>query len=165
MVSLSKTDEAAGASQAAIAAHLFVTKTRIRQLMAEGVIAERASLDAARERYIAHLRTAAARRADSSPEARRLAEAKAKRMEILAAREEGELIPVAEAHAFTVETVGMLIAGLDGLAAQCSRDVSQRRIIETHVDALRERVAVRLDEIAAEHSVGLDTARRRAAHG
>lgn len=129
------------ASQADIGKHIDVTPTRVRQLVAEGVLVAGSTLDAARLDYIRHLRAAAGRRGDNSDEARRYAVARARKAEIEAAVAEGELIPTEEALAVTQAVVGMLVAGLSSLPARVSADRTIRRKIESELDDLRERVA------------------------
>lgn len=150
MASLSKST-GSGASQAAIAGHLFMTKTRVRQLIGEGVIPAGATLDEAREAFIAHLRMASSRRSDQSAEAKRWAEARARRAEIAAAREEGELIPAEEARAINALVVSMIVSGLDGLPARISHDLTIRRRAEAEIDALRGRIAEQLAKLKAEY--------------
>lgn len=143
-----------GASISSLAEHLFLSRVRIRQLGEEGVIPKGASLDEAREAYLDHLRSAASRRSDQSPEAKRWAEARARRAEIAAAKEEGELVPAEEVRALNAVLVTMLISGLDALPARITSDLTIRRRAEAEIAALRGRVADQLARLEAEFSEG-----------
>lgn len=148
MTSLSKKP----ASQQSIASHLFISKTRVRQLVSEGVIAEGATLDEAREAYLGFLRVAATRRGDNSAEARRLAEAKARAIELKIARDEGELVPTEEAVALTALLVSEFVTRLDALPARVSRDLTIRRRIEEELDAIREAMADRCADLEEQYA-------------
>ena len=139
-----------GASLAALASHLFISKTRIRQLQAEGIFTPSIGLDEARRLYIEFLRDAATKRGDQGAEARRWQEARAKRAELALAVEERQLVPLDEAQALTTTVVSMLLSGLDGLPSRISHDLTVRRAAEREIDALRGRVADQLALLEAE---------------
>jgi phage terminase Nu1 subunit (DNA packaging protein) len=94
--------------------------------------------------YVRHLREAATRRADAGEDARRLAVARARAIELRTAREEGELVPAEEAVALTTLLVSELVTALDNLPVRVSRDPTIRDRIEAEINAIREAMAKRL---------------------
>lgn len=147
-----KTDHEKPATISALAAHLDLSRTRIRQLVAEGVIAPDATLDGGRVAYLRHLREAATRRADAGEDARRLAAARARAIELRTAREEGELVPAEEAVALTTLLVGELVTALDNLPARCSRDPAIRDRIEAEINMIRRAMDKRLGVLEEQYA-------------
>lgn len=137
-------DDQKPASISALAAHLDLSRTRIRQLVTEGIIPPGATLDEGRLGYLRHLRDAAVRRQDAGEDNRRLVAARARAIELRTAREEGELVPSEEAAAVTTVIVGEFITALDVLPLRVSRDPSIRCRIEEEIDAIRETMAKRI---------------------
>lgn len=143
-----------GASLQAMASHLFISKTRVRQLQGDGIFPPGIGLDDARRFYLEFLRDAAAKRGDQGAEARRWQEARAKRAELALAVEERQLVPADEAQALNSVIVTLLLSGLDGLPARITSDLVIRRRAEAEIDALRGRVADQLARLEAEFSEG-----------
>ena len=79
----------------------------------------------------------------------KLKAAKAEREELKLAVERRELIPTGEAVAIIDEAVGMIRAGLAGVPARLTRDMTLRGRIETEIDAVLGRAADRFAERAA----------------
>lgn len=138
------------AAAADIGRLLGVSGRRVRQVAAEARVAAagrgqyptlqtiRAFVDAARRD-----------RADTGERAARTSvmRARAREIELRTAREEGELIPADEAVAYVQTVVGAMISRLNGLPAQVTRNLDDRRRIEAAIDGIRSEVAA----IVAEH--------------
>ena len=140
--------ETAAASE--IAGLFGVSPRRVRQLAAEQHIRP-----VRRGEYplsplcLAFLKQAAADDAGADERKARaaMAAARARQIAIRNAREEGELIPTAEAVAYAQAVVGALISQMNGLPARLTRDPRERRKIEAVLDEIRNRVAA----VIAEH--------------
>jgi hypothetical protein len=136
-----------------LAAHLDLKRTRIRQLVAEGVLRRRSDgsfdLDQSRISYIRWLRSAD-RRASKSASASRVQDARARQIELATARVEGELCTTQEAIEFVDEVVGGLRAELSGFAARVTRDVALRQILDNEITGILARAASRWGAEAAE---------------
>jgi hypothetical protein len=128
-----------------LAAHLDLTKTRIRQLVKEGALSRRTDgtfdLDKSRVGYIKFLRTAA--RAVKSASASRVQNARARQIEVGNARREGELCEVQEALDFVDEVIGGLKSELQGFAARVTRDLELRKKIDDEIIQILERASAR----------------------
>ena len=136
-----------------LAAHLDLTKTRIRQLVKEGVLRRRTDgsfdLDQSRISYIRWLRSAD-RRASKSASASRVQDARARQIELENARRDAELCEVAEAIAFVDEVIGPLKSELLGFSARVTRDLELRQKIEIEITGVLQRASDRWASEAAE---------------
>lgn len=134
------------ANTTVLAAHLDLTKTRIRQLVEEKVLKRRNDgsfdLDQSRVSYIRWLRSAD-RRAVKSASASRVQDARARQLEIENARRDGELCEVDEAIAFVDEVIGPLKAELLGFAARVTRDLELRQKIDDEITRILASAAER----------------------
>jgi phage terminase Nu1 subunit (DNA packaging protein) len=141
-------------------ADLFgVTAARVRQLGAEKV-----AIPAGRNRWRAYASTRAyvalLKRAES-PVADRIAGAKAELAELRVIEQTGALVAAARAEglALVEEIVGGLVAALNAAPARITADPTQRRKIETELDAIRRTLAARIAAAAAKAET--DTGRER----
>ena len=80
----------------------------------------------------------------------RVRDARAREIELRTARDEQELIPTEEAVAYAQMVVGALVSRLNGLPAQYTRDLDERRKLEATIDGIREEVA----QVMSEHGPG-----------
>lgn len=121
-----------------------VSAERVRQLTKLGWIKS-----AGRNRYrvidVVHgyldYRDDADRRAQKSASASRVQDMRARELEIRVAEKERELIPTEEAISFVGDALGKLRAGMIGLPARVSRDVTLRTKLEAEIDGEFERAA------------------------
>lgn len=145
-------------SQAALL--LMISDERVRQLVKQGYIERpargRVPLVGAVQGYIRFLRDED-RRSTKSAADNRVREARAREIELRTAREAGELIPAEEAVAYTQAVVGALISRMNGLPAQITRNLDERRKIESMLDAIREEVAAVCEEHGAAYEALPDT--------
>ena len=129
-----------------LAAHLDLKRTRIRQLVAEGVLRRRSDgtfdVDSSRVAYIRWLRSDE-RRASKSASASRVQDARARQIELENARRDGQLCETAEAIAFVDEVLGPLKGELQGFAARVTRDLELRKKIETEIFGILARASER----------------------
>lgn len=131
------------------AALIRVTSRRLRQLTAEGWVKKEAGQYTIRgvvHGYLDFLDSVREKAAKSAAD-NRVRDARAREIELRTAREESELVPTEEAVAYTQAVVGALISRMDGLPAQITRDLDERRRIEAMLDRIREDVAA----VIAEH--------------
>lgn len=139
------------ASADALADLLNVSARRVRQIAVEARIkpAARGQWPVAAIIRATIAAAGKARMGDAEREARAaLMQARAHEIRLRTAREEGELVPTDEAVAYTQAVVGALISRLNGLPAQITRDLRERRRIEKMIDEIRADVA----KVSAEHS-------------
>jgi len=139
-----------------LAAHLIMSRQRVRQLTAEGVLIARADgrydFDENRARYIPFLRdTKRSARTDADAGLRVM---KARQIELKIAEDEGRLIELDEALAFDDELVGMFRTALAGYPARITRDLELRRTIERVNDELLTELANALAENCRAHEAG-----------
>ncbi|CUA90900.1 hypothetical protein Ga0061061_11641 [Chelatococcus sambhunathii] len=129
---------------------LALTTERLRQLSREGAIPKsiRGAYPAEEtiRGYVAWLRDEDRRSTKSAGESA-VRRARARQIELRTARDQRELVPWQEATAYTQEIVGMLIARMQGLPAQVTRDPALRSKIEDAIDAIRTDVADRAAEL------------------
>lgn len=129
-------------SQAALL--LMISDERVRQLVKSGYIERpqrgRVPLVGAVQGYIRFLREEE-RRSTKSAADNRVREARAKEIELRTAREAGELVPLEEAVAYVQSVVGTLMSRLNGLPAQITRNLDERRRIADMLDGIRSEVA------------------------
>ena len=134
---------------------LGVSDEWVRRLVKEGYIDKRSrnsvALKSAVEGYIKFLKDDA-RRSSKSAVAGRLQEAKAKQTEVRTAKEIGELVPFEESNALLQQVVGTMMAGLNGLPAQVTRDLDVRREIEAAIDGIRLQVAKSIEELGPDYA-------------
>lgn len=138
------------ASADALAGLLDVSPRRVRQIAAEAQIqpVARGQWPVAAIVRAAVAAAGKARTGDAEREARAaLMQARAREIQLRTAREEGELIPTEEAVAYTQAVVGTLVSRLNGLPAQITRDLDERRRIEAMLDEIRRDVAA----VSGEH--------------
>jgi phage terminase Nu1 subunit (DNA packaging protein) len=67
--------------------------------------------------------------------------ARARETELRTARQELELVPTEEAVAYVQMVVGTLVSRLNGLPAQFTRDLDERRRLEAAIERIRADVA------------------------
>lgn len=129
-----------------LAAHLDLKRTRIRQLVAEGVLRRRSDgtfdLDQSRISYIRWLRSDE-RRASKSASASRVQDARARQLEVENARREGQLCEVQEALDFVDDVIGPLKSELLGFSARVTRDLELRQKIEVEISGILARASER----------------------
>jgi hypothetical protein len=129
----------AGLISAANAAKLLLlSPERIRQLVKAGYIPPPVShgqyyLVGAVQGYIRFLKDEE-RRASKSQADTRVRDARAQEIEVRIAEKTRELIPLSEALDFSDRFIGFFIKELKSLPARCTRDLSQRRLLEDIVD-------------------------------
>ena len=132
------------------AALIRVTPRRVRQLSSEGWI-KKDGRGQYTVRGVVHgyldFQDDQIRRAQKNATENRIRDARMREIELRTAREEGELIPTEEAVAYTQAVVGELISRMNGLPAQITRDLDERRKIEAMLDRIRADVAA----VIAEH--------------
>lgn len=129
---------------------LMIGMDRIRQLQKAGHIPRsekgRVPLVGAVQGYIRFLKDEE-RRATKTASESRVRDARAREIELRTAREEGELAPTEEGVAFVQEVIGTMVARLNGLPAQLTRDLDERRRIEAAIDGIREEVASLVEKL------------------
>lgn len=132
------------------AALIRVTPRRLRQLSTEGWI-KKEGHGQYTVRGVVHgyldFQDDQIKRAQKNATEHRIRDARAREIELRTAREEGALIPTDEAVAYTQAIVGELISHMNGLPAQITRNLDERRKIEAMLDRIRKKVA----EVIAEH--------------
>jgi phage terminase Nu1 subunit (DNA packaging protein) len=89
------------------------------------------------------------RRASKSASASRVQDARARQIELATARDENALIETTEAVEFVDDVIGRLRSGLSGIPARVTRDLDQRRKIETEIDAEFGRASAHFEQEAA----------------
>ena len=129
---------------------LMVTGVWVRKLCKQGYIPAptkgKVPLIAGVQGYIKFLKDED-RRSSKSAADNRVRDARAREIELRTAREERELVPTDETVAFVQVIVGAVVSRLDGLPAQITRNLDERRRIEIIVDGIRQEVA----DVIAEH--------------
>ena len=136
---------------------LMVTGVWVRKLCRMGYIPApvkgKVPLIAGVQGYIKSLKDED-RRSSKSAADNRVRDARAREIELRMAREEAELVPIDEAQALIQGYVGAVVSRLNGLPAQITRDINERRRIEAIVDAIREEMDEKLAELAAAYRDG-----------
>lgn len=125
------------------AAELQIGAERIRQFVKDGLV-ERGprgmvSLLSLYRGYVKFLRDDQ-RRSSKSASTSRVNDARAKEIELKTAEREGRLMDVDEVRDVVSEWAGKLRAGLSGLPARLSRDMTFRRKIEAEIDDVLRQV-------------------------
>jgi hypothetical protein len=123
---------------------LMISDERVRQLQRGGYIPRaekgRVPLVGAVQGYIRFLKDEERRSQRTAAESR-VRDARAREIELRTARDEQELIPAEEAVAYAQEVFGQLVSRLNGLPAQFTRDLDERRRLEAAIDDIRTEVA------------------------
>jgi len=130
----------------AVARHLMLSPSRVRELEAEGIFHRlngKLDLDECRHRYIEHLR----QRRPRSPADEKWREERARQLELQNAVRARDLIPVTEANEGLETVIGFVLAELYGMGARVSRDLEVRRRIDGDIFAMRQRVTNKLSEL------------------
>jgi len=136
-------------SMAAFAGLLGVTARRCRQLAGEGLIVAagrgKVQLAESLRRIIAHARES--RETAPLTEARaKVAQARARQLELQNMREDRRVIDVDEAQALMSELAGLFVSGLSSLPARVGgKDVGLRRRVEKECDAIRAAVVEKFE--------------------
>lgn len=140
-------------STARAAKLLGVTPVRIRQLIAEGYIAktgrDRIVLEVAVQGYL-RFRNDDNRRSSKSASASRVQDARAREIDLKVAEREGRLVDIVEHIDLFAEVFGALKAGLAGVPARLTRDMSFRRKIEQEIDDVLRQCADRFEQASAD---------------
>ena len=133
-----------GVSGYALAAHLGVSRQYVEVLVTQGVFDRRADgkfdLDAARLRYIKHLRSDA-RRSPRIEVASAHVAAKTEMLQLKLAQQRRELVLQSDVDAMLDNLIGILLTGLSGLPARISRDPVTRRNVELACRQIRTELA------------------------
>ena len=149
-----------GLSGPDLAAECDITRQRVGQLESEGVFKRNAvgRFDR-RTNVVAYIRRIRdeTRHTGQSPEAKRLAEAKARAFELRNGQAEGKLIEACDCHDVVTEIFGAWAAELIGVPAAASRDPAVRADIERALEfangRAREKVLKLGEDIAAGRGV------------
>lgn len=132
-----------GVSQAEFGRHVDLSQQRVAQMLAAGTISAMPNgaidREAARILYIRALR-----RSPGSEEARRVAAARARHIEIQNAKQLGQLIEIEDVQACIAEIINELSIALAGVAAASTRDVELRAVIQANLDSAISRCKTRL---------------------
>jgi hypothetical protein len=136
-----------GATRAEFAAHVGLTQQRVGQLIAENVIPlhDDGSIDrdAGRLAYIDRLRTDAGR----SDSARRVQDVRAEVLKFKLEKERNEWVRVEEINVVVGEILMAFRNELIGLPAGVTRDLDQRRVIESYVGDMLGRLRKRFEAL------------------
>ena len=128
-------------SASTLAVHFGCTRENIARLEREGIIdrlADGYDRDASRLKYIRHLRKP--RSARTEADAGHIA-AKTAMLEIKIAQQRRELVRREDCDQLIDQIIGVLLTGLSGLPARCSRDPSVRNNIENACRQIRTEMA------------------------
>ena len=137
----------------AMAEHLFLDRSYLARLQAQGAIEKRGDgkydLAATRRAYITYLREERKRSPRTEADVSyQTARADLIRLRIL--ERQKQLIPAEVHDAFVEDLTGLVLAGLSGLSAKCSRDLAVRRDIDKAVFELRRELAQAAIKLADE---------------
>lgn len=134
---------------------LGISAERVRQLIKDGLVQKRGRnsvpLRSAVQGYIRFLKDDG-KKTTKSAAASRLQDARAHQVEVRTAKEVRELVPAEEADAVLQTIIGMLMAALNGLPAQLTRDLDERVKIEAAIDGIRREVASAVAQFGADYS-------------
>jgi hypothetical protein len=141
---------------------LGVTPTYIGRIAKEGALVRGADgkfrLGDVVPAFVVHQRAEKKRSAKSAGEAR-VANARAEQLELRTAREKHELIPMSESQYVLELCIGLVLTELSSLPASVTRDLQLRRVIETKIIGVRQRVA----DAMAKHAAALEKTGKAAA--
>lgn len=130
---------------------LMVSAEWVRRLINDGYIEKvapgRVTIVGAVQGYIRYLKDEE-RKNTKTASASRAQDARAAEIELRIAERKRELIPLEDAIAAIDHVVGRVNDELGGLPARVTRDIEQRRKIETEVDEAKTRIAKSLAEAA-----------------
>jgi hypothetical protein len=131
---------------------LMVSTERVRQLAKDGYIQRPAKntypLVGVVQGYIRFLKDEE-RRTSKSASANRVADARAREIELRTAERANELIETDEALAVLDDLLGTCKAEMAGIPARITRDVSLRRKIKTEIDDAFLRASARFEQSAS----------------
>ncbi|MEL4069581.1 hypothetical protein WKW50_05475 [Ochrobactrum sp. GPK 3] len=143
----------------AAAALLGVTTQWLRMLAANGYVPKavrgKYPIVAVVQGYVKSLKDDDKRSNKSSSE-NRVRDARAAEIERRIAREDRKLIVLDEALTAFDEATGHFLQSLSGLPAAITRNLNERRRIETICDAERSRLSVSFSQIASSLETGID---------
>jgi hypothetical protein len=139
---------------------LMLSQQRLGQLERDGWI-KRVSVGVWRtvdlvQGYIRFLKSEE-RRTSKTATLSRMQEAKARQIDLKVAREQGEVVEMADARAVVIDYIGAIKAGIDGLPARCTRDLPTRRIFEAGLNDILDGAANRLAQQGAALRVGSES--------
>lgn len=139
---------AKGMSQAEFGKHIDVSQQRVQQMIASGTIevmsSGRIDADIARLQYIRSIR-----RSPGSEEARRVAAARAREIEIRNLQKLNQLIEIEDVLAVNAEILGTLSREFAGIPAAATRDLDIRAEIERRITGAIGRAKASFDKAAA----------------
>lgn len=148
-----RSDSPREVSAVALARHLDFSRAYLGKLEAAGVIHRETGggfpLEVSRVAYIRHLRHQRQQSPKSAAESE-LQKAKTALIWLRVGEREGRLIELSEAIETVEALTGLFRTHLSGLAAQCSRDLPTRRVIDAAVDAMLHKIADEAGKRAAE---------------
>ncbi|MGY4355536.1 hypothetical protein ACVWZR_004582 [Bradyrhizobium sp. i1.3.1] len=96
------------------------------------------------------------RRSSQTEEAKRVAVARAKEIELRTAREEARLVPLEDVQALVADVLGTYRSELEGVAAGSTRDLSIRAAIQQQIDDAMDRCHARFERAERALSEGRD---------
>lgn len=96
------------------------------------------------------------RRSSQTEEAKRVAVARAKEIELRTAREEGRLVPLESVQAVVSDILGTYRYELTGVPAASSRDLTVRAAIQQHLDDAIDRCRVKFEKANRDMVAGRD---------
>jgi len=136
---------------------LMISEERIRQLQKASYIPRsekgRVPLVGAVQGYIRFLKDDE-RRASKTAADSRVRDARAREIELRTAKEEAELVPFDEAQHFVNGVIGLFMSLLNGMPAEFTRDVDERRRLEAILDRVRSQVDAKLAELSLDYRRG-----------
>lgn len=125
-------------TQKAIAAHLDLSTTRVKEYLAKGVIPREGTLDEIRVAYIRHLR---ARKGGVTDERTRLDAAKADVEEMRGAKMRGELVPATDQARVVIALSSVTASRMRAIPVRVAPDLAAesdrsrcREIVESAID-------------------------------
>jgi len=128
-----------------------LTSVRVRQLIAEGYIEkagrDRIVIETAVLGYL-RFRNDDDRRSSKTASASRVQDARAREIDLKVAEREGRVVDLTEHMDLFAECFGALKAGLAGIPARLTRDMSLRRKIEQEIDDVLRQCADRFEQAA-----------------
>lgn len=96
------------------------------------------------------------RRSSQTEEAKRVAVARAKEIELRTAREEGRLVPLEDVQAVVADILGTYRYELTGVAAAATRDLSVRAAIQQNLDDAIDRCRIKFEKADRDLVAGRD---------
>lgn len=150
--------KAKGASATELGRRLDLSRQRVGQLEAEGVLKRidgttRFDVTACTIAYIRWLRDEN-RRGSKASGASVFQQARTREIEQRMAREDGKLIPIEEVQAGITDILGAYRAELSGVAAASTRDLDTRNAIESNLNGAIERCRARFEAMEGDLRAG-----------